>query len=620
MLIEKLHGAANSTFAKAILGLITLSFLIGGMSGYLFSSTDVSAAKVNGESISQQSFLNEYNQVFEQRAQQEGLEFLSKTDSPDFVNALRQSVINQMINQELLRQYVEELKLNVSDDMVKRAIVADPTFQTEGKFNNSVYLERLRQSNLNPNLYAEILRRGLTFQQLQNGLSQSEFVVTAQADEMEKLLFQKRFVRLARFNFVEESAKQNVTQEEIKNYYENNRTSLIQPEQAKVQYISFSRADVEKEIQVSDVEIAQYYQDNKTQFMAQNLAHIQLENEQTAQDVYQQLKQGANFSELAKKLSVDTLSAQNGGDLGWISANELPKAFEEHAATLNVGEFSSPINVDGKYHIILVKERKTQDLAQVKNYIADLVRKNLAENRFFTIEKQMAEKAFEDSNSLESAAKAANVKLQETDYFSRQNIPTELNFPNVISTIFGSDISNGGINSDALNVGDQHIIFVRILDHKAEGILSLNEATPQIEQLLKHQKAEQVLSAQAEQYIEKLKENPNAKIGNITLSQSQAFRLNENQDPILTSGIFAIEKPEESKPTYQIVRSSNGDVVVAALDKVEDGNLPETDKQQFQQQLLQSHRLEFSSLLLQALREKAQIEINQAFINQETNN
>lgn len=48
------------------------------MSGYLYSSNDSFAAKVNGETISQQDVLNRYNQEFEARAQQEGESFLAK--------------------------------------------------------------------------------------------------------------------------------------------------------------------------------------------------------------------------------------------------------------------------------------------------------------------------------------------------------------------------------------------------------------------------------------------------------------------------------------------------------------------------------------------------------------
>ena len=54
MLIEKMHNLTNSKVSKFILGLITVSFLVGGMSGYLFSSNDTYAAKVKTPSSQSQ--------------------------------------------------------------------------------------------------------------------------------------------------------------------------------------------------------------------------------------------------------------------------------------------------------------------------------------------------------------------------------------------------------------------------------------------------------------------------------------------------------------------------------------------------------------------------------------
>ena len=112
---------------------------------------------------------------------------------------------------------------------------------------------------------------------------------------------------------------------------------------------------------------------------------------------YEELQKGANFADVAKTKSLDKISGENGGDLGWVNANELPKAFEDAAAALQVGQYSQPINVDGNYHIVLVQERKAQSLENVKAQIADLVRKSLMESRYFSLEKQASDKAFEDS-------------------------------------------------------------------------------------------------------------------------------------------------------------------------------------------------------------------------------
>jgi len=279
---EIFGGLVLCFIGKAIFALIPVSFLIGGMSGYLYSSNDSFAAKVNGETISQQDFLNRYNQEFEARAQQEGESFLAKTDSVEFVTALRQNLIQRLVDQELIRQYAKELKLGVSDEMIKRAIVSDPNLQSNGKFDNARYQQLLTQNGLTSDTYAAILRNALTLEQMQNGLADSEFVVPAQVKDNAQVFFQKRIARLATLPLADEIAKQKVTDEEIKAYYDANAKSLVQPEQAKVQYIRVSADALGKLQPVTETQIAQYYQENKAQFISQKLAHIQLSTEKEA--------------------------------------------------------------------------------------------------------------------------------------------------------------------------------------------------------------------------------------------------------------------------------------------------------------------------------------------------
>lgn len=617
MLIEKMHGVAHSFIGKAIFALLPVSFLIGGMSGYLYGGNESFAAKVNGETISQQDFLNRYNQEFEARAQQEGESFLAKTDSVEFVTALRQNLIQRLVDQELIRQYAKELKLGVSDDMIKRAIVSDPNLQSNGKFDNTRYQQLLTQNGLTSDTYAAILRNALTLEQMQNGLADSEFVVPAQVKDSAQTFFQKRIARLATLPLADEVAKQKVTEEEIKAYYDANAKSLVQPEQAKVQYIRVSANELGKLQPVTETQIAQYYQENKAQFISQKLAHIQLATEKEADAVYQELQKGADFAELAKAKSVDKLSGAQGGELGWVKDNELPKNFEDAALLLNVGQYSTPVNVDGAYHIILVQDRKERTLDEVKEQIADTVRKNLAGSRFQAIEKAVRAKAAESSDSLAAVAEAAGVKVEETDYFGKNNVLAALNFPNVTSAIFESDIANGGANSEPLTVGENEFVVVRVVDHKAEGLQSLDEAKATIEQFLKREKADKVLTEKAEQAVKALSAEPTKLPAGISFSEPQTFTLVDNKDPVLYEGVFAIAKPQDGKAAYQVARNSKGDVVVVALERVEEPTLNEQELAKFSTQLVRARQGELQGQLMQALREKAQIEINTSFINQD---
>ncbi|MDG2917651.1 peptidylprolyl isomerase [Bisgaard Taxon 10/6] len=624
MLMEKLHHAANSWVSKAILGAIAVSFVISGMYGYLGSSSDTSAVKVNGEEISQQNFQQQYNNEFQRLEQQLGPQFAALSDTPEFTAGLRQTVLNRLIDQELLRQYGDELNIAVSDEQIKREIVRTPEFQVDGKFSNETYQLFLRNNNLSSDTYAQYLREALRLAQLQTALTDTAFLVPASQDTFAKGFFQSRTVRLARLPLAAEIAKQTVTEEEIRNYYDSNKSAFTVPELIKVQYLDLTPAIAEKAVKVTDVEIQQYYQDHKADFITkgqERLAHIQLANEKEALDAYEALQKGADFATVAKEKSNDKVSAANGGDLGWLNAGDLPKEFEDAATILEVGRYSTPVNVDGQFHIIRVLDRKDSallPLEQVREQITQAIRRDLVSNQFYSLEKQVAEKAFEDRTSLTSAAKTAGVEVKETDYFPRNDVPAELNFPSVVNAMFDGDVSQGNVNSEPMNVGEQHSVVVRVVDHKAEGTRSLEDTRQEITDFLKRQKAETAVLAQAENIVKELEADKPLPAG-ISFGAEEKWVYAENKDPALNNIIFTMQ-PKENRTAYKAAKANNGDVMIVALDKVEDGQVDDTLRQRFDAQVLQDKMRDAQIHLLQSLRAKAKIEVNESFMKQNEDN
>ena len=74
--------------------------------------------------------------------------------------------------------------------------------------------------------------------------------------------------------------------------------------------------------------------------------------------VYTALQNGADFAELATKVSQDPGSARQGGSLGWFSRHQMVKEFEDQAFALQPGQMSKPFLSPYGWHIILLKERK----------------------------------------------------------------------------------------------------------------------------------------------------------------------------------------------------------------------------------------------------------------------
>lgn len=615
-----MHERTKGPVFKIIFSLIAISFVIGGV-GTSLISTDNTVAKVNGEEISQQLFNNEVNRQQNVLNSEMGSRFWDLMDNPEYAKQFNQSVLNRLIDEELLRQYAKELKLDISAEQIKSEIVNSQMFQQEGKFSNELYQQTLRQNNLSPDTYAAIVHEGMLQSQIQEGIVNTDFTVPSQQETLAKLLLQQREVRLAEFSIAKEMENQTASQQELQAYYDANKEKLLAPEKLTVEYVTFSPKDVESNIHITDEQIQTYYDRNKGDYLTKgevHLAHIQVATETEAQAVEQELKNGADFAAVAKAKSVDMLSANHGGDLGWTQAGTFPKAFENAVENLEAGQVSRVVKVDNAYHIIKVLARKPEQvigLAQVKDKITQLIRQDLVLTEYSTIVREMANRAFENNSSLEEVAKAGNVKVQKTEQFTRANVPTALQHEKALKALFEGELRQNKQNSDALDIGSEtnlQTLFVRVSEYEAERQQTLEEAKLAVENTVKAEKAEKALLAKAEENVKALNEGKSANV-KFNAPQTLVYMQSAGEDPVLAPIAFAMKK-QQDKVAYQIARNLKGDVVIIALDKIVAGNAEQFKA--FTPQFTQANQLIVRNELLKALRAKASVEINDEFLEQ----
>lgn len=618
-MIEKWHEKSNGITFKIIFALVSLSFVLAGV-GTGFIGVNTSAVKVNGKEISQREFSDAKNRQQQTMANQMGSQFWDLMDNPKFTAEFDQSVLNNLINDELLRQYIDELKLGVSVDQIKSEIVHSPYFQNNGKFDNNLYQQTLRNAGLNADGYAQIVGQGILFSQMEEGVLGTNFNVPAQEELLAKLLFQKRQVRLASYSLANEVQKQTASQEELQAFYDKHKTQLVMPEQFVVEYVTLSPKQVENKVQVTDEQIATYYEANKAQYVTKGesqFAHIQVANEAEAQAIEQQLKSGADFVTLAKEKSLDKLSATKGGDLGWAKAGTFPAEFEKAANALQIGQVSQPVKMGNEYHIIKVLDRKPETalpLEKVKENIVNTLRHELVGAEYSTVTRDMATRANENISSLEEVAKVAGVEVQTTPMFSRETLPEALKSDAVTKVLFEGDLAQSGQNSEALEVGNENAsrtMFLRVKQHESQREKTFDEAKSDVEAMVKREKAETVLLAQANAQVKALSEGKNeVTFGGVqTLVYVQA----QAEQPAFAKAVFAMPKPAD-KPTFSVARNTQGDVLLVALDKVEDGSLNEFKP--LQAQFNDANRTTLRADLINNLRERASIDVNEEFMQQ----
>lgn len=130
-------------------------------------------------------------------------------------------------------------------------------------------------------------------------------------------------------------------------------------------------------VSATEEEARNFYLQNKDNFKRGEeevrASHILLKSKTKADSVYQELKKGADFTKLAQQISEDSLTASQGGDLGFFSRSEMAPFIAEVAFKLKIGEVSAPIKSDYGYHILKVTDKKEKGTERDFNLIKDQI-------------------------------------------------------------------------------------------------------------------------------------------------------------------------------------------------------------------------------------------------------
>ena len=136
------------------------------------------------------------------------------------------------------------------------------------------------------------------------------------------------------------------------------------------------------EIQVSDEEIKEYYENNENMFVGQETVrakHILVETIEKASQIVDEIREGLSFEEAASKYSSCPSKAQ-GGDLGSFTRGSMVPEFEEVAFKLNIGEISEPVKTQFGYHLIKVEEKGEQTSKKFDEVEAE-IRNNILQEK-----------------------------------------------------------------------------------------------------------------------------------------------------------------------------------------------------------------------------------------------
>lgn len=164
-------------------------------------------------------------------------------------------------------------------------------------------------------------------------------------------------------DFNEVLKKQNLTPELFREQW---RTQMLGNKLIK--------SKLQGQVAVTEDEIRKYYEENYGKIEPGeevHIAHILIpsDQEEKAIEVANMAKSGEDFESLAKEYSIDTISAEKGGELGYFKKGDLVEPLENATQNAEIGEIIGPINSSSGFHIIKIldKTESGEDIEFIEN-------------------------------------------------------------------------------------------------------------------------------------------------------------------------------------------------------------------------------------------------------------
>ena len=608
---------------QIVLLLIILPFAFWGVDSYRKSGGGEALATVNGEKIHQQEFDDALRQQQGRMREVMGDKFdPALFDKPE----VKHSILENLVSQHLLMLQARAAGLTVSEEQLAQVIAGIEAFRKDGKFDKQQYVTVLRSQNMSPLMFEARVMQELGMRQLTDAYTQNGYASNTAADKLIHMNEQQRVVSVSRIAPDAFLKQASIDDAAVKNYYEKNSTEFQTPEQARVEYLTFSAEALQSQVTVDDAAVKKYYEEHQSEFGEQEqrqAAHILIAVAAQAPDaekqaakaraeqVLQQVRQSpAKFAELAKQYSQDPGSAGNGGDLGLFGRGMMPKLFEEAVFQLKLNEISGLVQSDSGFHIIrllTVKPAKTLPLAEAKGAISQKLKLQQANDRFAELAEKFSNIVYEQSDTLKPAADLVKIPVQQSAWLIKGRPATLPWTDKALQAVFAKEVLKGKRNSSAVEIAPNTLMAVRLLEYKPASARPLAEVSDAIRLKLQHMQALDLAFKQGKAALEQLQrgEKPN-----LEWKSSKTFTRSQRaeEDSELVSKVFQLKV--DKLPAYVGVESEQGGYVLARVEAVMEGAvIDDVKRARYMQQLRQLTGDELFQAYLTDIKKHADISI-----------
>lgn len=386
------------------LALLALALTVGvGVQAKVMES---SVATVNGRPV----LSSEYDSYLSGVVEQYKVAAPQILQQPYAQDVLGREVLKELISKELLYQAADEAKIQVKDsdidaginEIKARFMVDEKTGKEDPKGADKRFSEALKKQHMSLKTYKEKIKKDIAVRKLVEQRITTTVKPVEEADVK------------ALYSDVETCLKGNTKK----------MKTLEQKDPARFKEAMAIAAKL-KQLTAEQVRIGHIYLAVTKDMKPEEVKA----KEETAKKIKKELDGGKEFSTAVKEYTEDKAALASGGDMILIKGI-APKALDQQAFSLPVGEVSAPIKTDVGFHIIKIKEKRAEKQIGYDDIKRDLAQYLAQQKIQTTLAAYIGElydkadvkitKTFESDKLLEEAAKADEAAKKETSKESKK--------------------------------------------------------------------------------------------------------------------------------------------------------------------------------------------------------
>lgn len=413
MILKSFRDASHSIVIKILFTAIILSFCLWGVGDIIKNySASKAVAKIDKLRITADQFLREYSQE-KQRIRNMGAKPL--TDAEMAKLDIKGMVLDKLVNATVIERAYERFGIIVPRQSLISLIHAMPEFQSNGGFDSRIYEMALRRSGMSESGFLTRLRDSIARTQLFHPVVRGYKVPVMIKDMIAKNFEATHTILVAKIDLNHQKIRPQFAEDELKQYYENNKEKYKTPEKRDVSILMIDYSGLAGNMAIDEQEVERMYEANKGLYIpieSREFERFVFDDLKFANKGWELINKGVTTKEIVKKLSPKVNNIKDA------HKNDFPEQIGKILFGLSEGKTSEVTKIGEKfyvYKVVKINRDKQKTKEEIKSELrAEMQNEKLNSPEFYAKLKEVRNKiddGFGAGKTIDEISKETGMKV-----------------------------------------------------------------------------------------------------------------------------------------------------------------------------------------------------------------